>query len=359
MSADLLLLTRYGPLGASSRVRFYQYIPSLEAAGLRVEVRAMLSDSYVSARHSNRWRTASAAATGYARRALQLARLPSRGILWVEYELLPWLPYRIERALYESGRRVIVEYDDAVFHRYGLNGSAIVRRWLGDKIERVMAAATVVIVGNDYLAAQAQAAGARRVEIVPSVIDLARYRQRTTFGVDRFVIGWVGSGSTTPYLTTIEPALRQLVQEAPEMNFHNVGGTQWRPSGIPVTTVPWRLDTEVDAMQAFDVGVMPLPDDPWTRGKCGYKLIQYMGCGLPVVASPVGVNTRIVEHGRTGFLASSTAEWHDALRALARSPKLRQSMGHAGFDKVRSAYDLSVTAPRIVALMRDIASGRG
>jgi len=352
MSSDVVLLARYGPRGASSRVRMYQYLPALEAAGVRVETCAMFSDAYVAARHGGRAATAASAAAAFVRRAAQLARLHPKAALWVEYEILPWLPFAAERAFYSAPRPVVVEYDDAIFHRYDQSRSALVRRWLGDKISRIMRAATVVIAGNDYLARYARDAGAAHVEIVPSVIDLSRYRQRDANDGARFVVGWVGSGSTTPYLREIEPALRAMRESCPRLAFRSVGGTAWSPAGIAVETLPWSLDTEVDAMLGFDVGVMPLPDEPWTRGKCGYKLIQYMGCGLPVVASPVGVNASIVEHGRTGFLASSTAEWTSALRSLAGSVELRAAMGRAGLEKVRRDYDLAVTAPRIASLMR-------
>ncbi|MEP7275439.1 MAG: glycosyltransferase family 4 protein [Betaproteobacteria bacterium] len=349
MSADIVLLSRYEDQGASSRVRSYQYLPALEAAGLRVERRAMFANRYVAARHRDRGATVSASIAGYVRRARQLTGLPRNAVLWIEYELLPWLPFGVERAFYASRRPVVVDYDDAVFHRYGLHRSARVRHWLGDKIERIMRAATIVVAGNDYLAQHARAAGARHVEVLPSVVDLARYRQKQEFDASAFTVGWIGSPSTTPFLKAIEPALHDA-RDIPGLSLRIVGGAPWTPANIAVTAVPWSGDTEVDAMQSFDVGVMPLPDDPWARGKCGYKLIQYMGCALPVIASPVGANATIVEHGRTGFLASSQAEWSEALRALAGSPALRRTMGAAGFDKARREYDLAVTEPRLVAL---------
>jgi len=354
-SAEVVLLTRYGTLGASSRLRCYQFLPALERAGFCVTRRPMFSNAYVAARYRNRALAFAFALSGYARRLLQMLRLRPDAALWIEYEMLPWLPFAVERAIYDADRPVIVEYDDAIFHRYDRHPNELVRRWLGDKIDRIMRAATVVVTGNDYLAEHARHAGARRVEVIPTVIDTSRYRQKLSFPADAFVVGWIGSGSTVQYLKALEPALRALA-DIPGFGVTNVGGPAWRPGGLPVCNVPWTEATEIEAMLAFDVGIMPLPDDPWTRGKCGYKLIQYMGCGLPVVASPVGVNNSIVEPGRNGFLATSHAEWSDALRKLAVNPQLRADMGARGHAKVAREYSLEAATPTWMRLFEDLLS---
>jgi hypothetical protein len=122
--------------------------------------------------------------------------------------------------------------------------------------------------------------------------------------------------------------------------------------------LPWAEDTEVTLIQSMDIGVMPLPDTPWTRGKCGYKLIQYMACGLPVVASPVGVNRDIVEHGVNGFLAESDDEWRAAVDALLNDADLRRRMGAAGRKKVEEQYSLQVWGPRVAQMLRSVAEGQ-
>jgi glycosyltransferase involved in cell wall biosynthesis len=352
--ADILLLSRYERLGASRRVRSYQFLDALAAAGIAVEVCPLFDDDYVRARHSESGVPVGNVLAAFARRVRDALSHRSAKVLWVEYELLPWLPFAFERALLGGGRPLVVDYDDAIFHRYDGHGSGIVRALLGRKIDRLMARADVVIAGNDYLATRAREAGARRVEVLPSVIDLARYRQKEAAAArPGFRVGWIGSPSTTPYLCSLEPTFRGL-SEVPGLAVVNIGGTPWRPAGIDVENLPWAEDTEVRDMLAFDVGVMPLPDDPWARGKCGFKLIQYMGCALPVVASPVGANAQIVLHGRTGFLATTPEEWAQALRALAADPALRTRMGAAGFERCRTHYSLEVAAPRLVALFRDV-----
>jgi glycosyltransferase involved in cell wall biosynthesis len=126
--------------------------------------------------------------------------------------------------------------------------------------------------------------------------------------------------------------------------------------GVAKDVLPWSEDSEVAQIQSFDVGIMPLPDGPFEQGKCGYKLIQYMACGLPVVASPVGVNTRIVEQGTTGFQASTDTEWVEALVKLAQDAGMRAALGKAGRTKVEQEYSLQVTAPRLLQIISEAAS---
>ena len=359
MRSDLLMLSRYGPLGASSRLRSYQYLDALRATGITVEVHPLFDDAYVAARNRGLGSPPIASiVTGYLKRLAVTPALRQARAIWIEYELLPWLPFAFERWLYHR-QPTIVDYDDAIFHRYELHRWSPVRSLLGRKIDRIMAAASVVVAGNDYLAERARRAGARRVETIPTVIDLARYRQKEgARDGDRLTIGWVGSRSTIAYLRALEPVLRTSVPGT-KFRLVNVGGTPWSSPDLEIENVPWSEASEVAAMIGFDVGVMPLPDEPWTRGKCGYKLIQYMGCALPTIASPVGVNASIVEHGKTGLLASSTDEWRSALQALASSSELRTSMGRVGYARVRDRYSLEITAPKLVDLVLSVlANGR-
>ena len=355
--SDVLLLSRYDRLGASSRIRSYQFLPALAAQGIEVTVCPLFDDAFLHARHAGRRLAWSHIASMYLGRIKDMLARRRESVLWVEYELLPWLPFAFERVLLAGGRPVVIDYDDAIFHRYDQHGSAIVRRMLGRKIDRLMHRATLVIAGNDYLASRARLAGASRVEIVPSVIDLAGYRQKADDGSAELVVGWIGSPSTVHYLRSLEPALRALAGMLP-MRLVNVGGAAWTPSGFPVDNLAWSEATEVERMLQFDVGVMPLADDPWSRGKCGFKLIQYMGCALPVVASPVGANATIVEDGVTGFHATTSDEWTRALATLARSIPLRRAMGRAGFARLKKHYTLDVAAPKLARIFTDIIPGR-
>ncbi|HVE50489.1 MAG TPA: glycosyltransferase family 4 protein [Casimicrobiaceae bacterium] len=353
---DVVLLSRYERLGASSRLRSYQYLPALRAHGLGVKVCAMLDDAYLRARHQGS-RPLLRVLDAYRRRLRDLIGSRGAPILWVEYEALPWLPFFVERMLIDRRARLLIDYDDAIFHRYDAHANVLVRAMLGRKIDRLMRLADVVVAGNEYLAARARDAGCRRVEVIPTVIDLARYRQKIVVDSKPLIVGWIGSPSTTHYLRELENAFRDVADQR-ALCIMNVGGEHWTPQGLDVDNVAWSEDGEIDAMLRFDVGVMPLDDNPWSRGKCGLKLIQYMGCGLPTIASPVGANLSIVQEGRTGIFARSNDEWTSAIGRLADDVKLRGEMGRAGFERVREHYSLDVTAPKVVALVVELLQRR-
>ena len=349
----ILLLSRYGRLGASSRVRSYQYLPYLREEGVDVTTAPLLGDGYIERLYDGRRQNAASIKAAYGRRLRQLATSSRFDQLWVEYELFPWVPAWFEGFLARLGVPYVADYDDPVFHRYDSHHIPLVRSLLGTKIDRVMRGAALVIVGSDYLGAHARRAGAGRVEHLPTVVDLSRYRVATDTGAGPYTIGWIGSPLTARYLLLVREALAEVCSKR-SARVTLVGAGVPTLDSVPIDARPWSEATEVAELQRFDVGIMPLPDGPWERGKCGYKLVQYMACGRPVVASPVGASAQIVEHGVNGLLASTSADWVSALRAL-RDPALRARMGAAGRAKVEREYCLQVTAPRLAALLRSCA----
>jgi len=219
----------------------------------------------------------------------------------------------------------------------------------------VMAASDLVMAGNPYLADHAQRAGSTRVEIVPTVIDLDAYEVRAEVAdKDALCVGWIGTPQTWQALAhPVHKVLDPVLTEQSALFLAIGAGMQPETTGT-FKILPWSEDTEVSLIQSMDIGVMPLPDTPWTRGKCGYKLIQYMACGVPVVASPVGVNRDIVEHGVNGFLAESDEEWRTAVETLLNDADLRYRMGVAGRKKVEEQYSLQVWGPRVAQMLRSI-----
>jgi glycosyltransferase involved in cell wall biosynthesis len=352
----VLLLSRYPRGGASSRLRFYQYIPSLAARGIDVTTAPLFPEGYVEARYAGHRPHRATVLKWWGQRMRRLVSARSFDVLWVEGEFLPWCPAPVERLLRPSGVPYVADYDDAIFHGYDLHRSPAVRRLLGTKIDTVMRDAAVVVAGNGYVRDRALDAGARRVEVVPTVVDLARYPSRDAGPGEPFTIGWIGTPVTARFLNEIAASLLELVRSRDVRIV--VVGSDFSYPGLPIVTRPWSEDTEAAEIATFDVGVMPLPDGPVERGKSGYKLIQYMASGLPVVASPVGVNADIVEHGQDGFLARTPQEWTESLLRLVDDPSLAREMGRRGRDKVEKEYCLSVTAPRLEGLLRDAADRR-
>ena len=354
---DVLLLSRYASRGASSRIRMYQYVPALADAGIVVTPAPLLAGDDLSRRQ----------ATGrypwprlWAAIRARLAAVGTRrryDVLWIEYELMPFLPALLEHLLLRGGPPCVVEYDDAVFHRYDRHRSALVRALLGAKIDRLMRGASVVVAGNAYLADRARTAGARDVTIIPSVVDLERYPVAPPRAGGPVVIGWIGSPSTAPALDAVAPALARVCAGG-RARVVLVGVTPRRRAWpFPCEERPWVEGGEAADIGGFDIGIMPLADDPWSRGKCGFKLVQYLACARPAVASPIGVNPEIVIDGETGLLASTGDEWVAALGRLVDDAALRARLGAAGRAHVEAHYALQRTAPLVAEVLRRAARG--
>src|SRR5262245_12726745 len=195
----ILLLTRYDRLGASSRLRSLQYIPYLREQGIDVSASPFLSSEYVKTLYRGR-RSAGRVLGGLARRLRALVGMRKFDLIWMEKELLPWLPYGLERLALRDQIPLVADYDDATFHRYDLNSNPFVRTILGMKMARLMARAGLVTVGNEYLGEYARRAGAKRVEIVPTAVDLPRYPPGRSEQGGTITIGWIGTPSTSKYL---------------------------------------------------------------------------------------------------------------------------------------------------------------
>ena len=355
----VLALTRYGRRGASSRLRFGQLLPGLAARGIEITLAPLLDDAFLERRYAGRGARPLAVGAAYARRAGRLLGGRAWDVVWLEKEAFPWLPGPIERLLARYRAPYVVDLDDAWFHRYDRHAARSVRGLLSGKLDGIMRHASVVAAGNAYIAERARHAGARRVEIVPTVVDLARYPVATARApAAPFTIGWIGTPLTASYLGAIEAPLRTVAASGPS-RFVAVGAGPLELSGIDWTAPAWSEESEAAEIATFDCGVMPLPDSEWERGKCGYKLLQYMACGKPVVASPVGVNRGIVVDGENGFLADDGAAWTRALSRLRDEPSLRAAMGTAGRRRVEADYTLDVVLPRVEELLRFAARTSG
>jgi glycosyltransferase involved in cell wall biosynthesis len=349
----VLLLSRYDKLSASTRQRFLQYLPLMEQQNIHTDVSSLFSDEYLLALYSgkSRW---SLIFSAYWKRIKTLFKARSYDLIWIQMEIFPYVPAFAERLLRFLGVVYIVDYDDAIYHNYDKNPHWLIRALLGKKIDVIMRFSKMVIVGNEYLYGKAQSSGANRIELIPTVVNLNRYTAVQSTNNKPMVIGWIGSPSTSKYLLTISSIYKSLLSEF-DVRFVAVGGNQETLKGLPIEVLPWSEETEVQLIKSFDIGIMPLTDSPWERGKCGYKLIQYMACGLPVVASPVGINKQIVENARNGLLAKEPYEWEQALRKLLNDKNLRQSMGKNGRERVEKIYSLQVQSVKLAKIIREHA----
>lgn len=352
----VLVLTKYGSLGASSRMRFLQYLPWLQQAGVEVTVQPLLSDELLVARYQRGAFGLWPVLRAYADRLLALRECRHFDLVWIEKEALPWFPVWIERWLLRRAPYDL-DFDDAIFHNYDLHRFAWVRRVYGRRIDHLMEGARLVIAGNHYLADRARAAGARRVEVIPTVVDLARYPAKQAYAVTaKPRIVWIGSPTTVQYLLELAEPLAALALRQP-FTLRVIGGGTVTMPGVDVESLPWSEDTEASVIAECDVGIMPLRDTPWEQGKCAYKLIQYMACGLPTVASPIGANCDVVIEGETGFFADTAYAWVEKMELLLGDVALRQHMGQAGRARVEARYCVQQTAPKLVQFLTE-ASGQ-
>jgi glycosyltransferase involved in cell wall biosynthesis len=328
----ILMLPRYTVRGASSRYRFWQYVPGLRSAGHEVDIKPLMSDGYLTELYGTGRRGWQWLARGYAARFLDALRAGRYDAVLCEHEVFPFLPASAEMIFSKRNARFILDYDDAPHCKY--------ERWpmLRKKIGRLMAAAETVVVGNDELASYARKF-TPHVTVIPTVVNLAAYpNHQSAVPSSKIRIAWIGTPMTANYLKPLIPELERLQKNHRQVVFRFIGAGSFAPKGLRIESWEWSAATEGQLLSECDIGIMPLSDTEFTRGKCGLKLIQYMACGLPVVASPVGVNQKIVEENRNGFLAADAGEWFEKLEALVENADLRKRLGEAGRRKVAAQY---------------------
>lgn len=343
----ILYFTKYSRNAGSSRLRSYQYFPWLEKADRKVEVSPLFSETYLQQLYAGK-STTKEALKGYFKRLIKLFSLGKYDHIVIEKELFPYLPAFAEWFLQKRKVAFITDYDDAIFHNYDQSTQPVIRKVLENKIAHVMRYSAQVVVGNGYLAEYAQRAGAKKIEIIPTVIDLERYPQKKDSGnTSVFVWGWIGTKSTfEKHLVPHKNGIIQFLQENPDSEFHIIGIPENQNWHERVKWIPWREDTEITSIQKLDVGIMPLQDSLWEKGKCAYKLIQYAACGIPGIASDVGMNKEITIPEKTGYLATTDEDWIKHLLDLKNNPSKRQEMGENARKLVEEKYCLQVTAKK-------------
>ena len=270
-------------------------------------------------------------------------------------------PPVFERLIYQTGTPFVFDFDDAVFERYvsPSNGYLSYLKFPG-KTRTVCRLAAHVMAGNEYLADFARRVN-ERVTVIPTTVDTEKYTVEPRAANDVPVIGWTGSYSTAQHLLTLAGALRRLA-ERERFRLRLVGAPGMSLSalaGVETEVLPWRSETEVADLRPFDIGVMPLPEDRWSRGKCGMKALQYMGLAIPTVCSPVGVNSDIIRDGANGLLAATEDEWVEKLGLLLRAPDLRARLGQAGRATVEEKYSAAVQAPRVFEIITSVVNSKG
>lgn len=347
----VLVLTRYSRLGASSRYRMFQYLPLLKKNCWQIEVHCLLGDNYINALYGKTSFPYLELIKSYLERIWLLLRKEKYDLIWLQQEALPWIPSFVEKFLLSGKIPIVVDYDDAFFHRYDQHKNLFIKFFLRKKINRIMEISSAVVVCNNYLAQRAKDSKAKSVELLPTVVDLDLYKIKTPNAKEIFTIGWVGSPHTAKYLDAIKPILTELIKDE-NVKVSILGSGKYDLPGAQF--IDWNEETEIENIRTFDVGIMPLDNTSWERGKCGFKLIQYMACGIPVIASPIEINAKIVNHRVNGFLAETLDGWKEYFKLLKDNVKLREEMGLQGRKTVEENYTLEVNTPKLINILKSV-----
>jgi glycosyltransferase involved in cell wall biosynthesis len=351
----LLFLTRYTEQAASTRQRFLQYLSYYERAEYTCRVEPLFGAYYLQAYNAGQSISKMAVIRDYIRRIRTVLAIGSDTLVVIHLELLPYIPNWLERWLRYRNIPFVVDHDDAFFHNYDLHRQPIVRWLFSNKLRVLARLADHVITGSPYLTTYFQQAGGQVTEI-PTSINLDDYPPNPATTDSPFVIGWIGSRSTSQQLLTVADALIQFVTDYPSASVQLIGFDQAVYSQIVhprIRVVDWAMNQDNALLQPITVGIMPLPDEPFTRGKCGFKLIQYMAAGKPFIATPLEANVKI-DRNRENLFARSAQDWYNALKQVADDRAHYAAVGRRNRQIVVDYYSITANASVYISVFEQI-----
>jgi glycosyltransferase involved in cell wall biosynthesis len=354
-AAHILFLVPYPMKHApSQRFRVELFLPELDKAGITYKVQSFLDEQTWDVLYKGGGFVSKAwgVIKGFARRwKIVLTGLSGFDFVFIHREAAPigppvfeWLISKIFR------KKIIYDFDDAIWIPNTSKENKLVS-WIKAcwKVKYICTWADKVVGGNDYLCEYARSFNKQVVKIPTCVDTVNGHNRLKDQHTDKMIVGWTGSHSTMKFLDEIVPVLEEL-QAKYEFEFVVISN---KPPAFELPLlrfIPWKEETETEDLLQLNIGVMPLEKDPWCEGKCGFKLIQYLALGIPAVASPVGVNTLIVEQGKTGFLCEVKEEWSKSLAFLIEQEDKRTLMGKLGRNKIENEYSISSQSVKFAAL---------
>ena len=342
------------PSGRGETARLLVLVPSLSTASFRYRLEPLLAYLEGVGVEAEVAPLGRGVGGGLARYLGYLAAGAYDGV-YLQRKLLDRVQWWVLR---KRAKKLIFDFDDAVMYHHQIDEAGRPHQSREDRFRRVVGEADVVIAGNSYLEELARpwAADVRRM---PTPVDTDRFRPRGEPPGEPPVVGWVGSRSTTRYLKPLRGVFAELRMRRPGLVVRIIADRfpLWMEEA-DLETGPWRAEREVAEIGSFTVGLMPLADDVWTRGKCAFKILQYGACGVPAVASPVGMNVEAVEPDVTGRFAASPEEWVEAIVSIVADPEGRRRMGEAARAKMEAEYSVKLWGPRWAAWILEALTGR-
>ncbi|MDP1853072.1 MAG: glycosyltransferase family 4 protein [Candidatus Omnitrophota bacterium] len=340
INTKILFIVPYPTQGPSNRFRVEQYLPYLKEAGIDFTLRPFYNSSIyrILYKKGNYFKNAVFLIFFTLRRIKDIFASRLYDVTFIHREAFPSLGYLFEVFFRLFSKKLVYDFDDAVF----LKKPA--------KTRKTIEISDYVIAGNSFLKGYA-AKHNSNVAVIPTCIDTDRYKPRPrVVNNDKLVIGWIGTSFTSIYLDLLRDVFREIARRYKNVEFRIIGANFLEP-GIPLVSREWSLSTEIEDLQGFDIGIMPLFDDDWAKGKCAFKIIQYMAVGIPTVASKVGMNIDVIEDGVNGFLVSDKKGWLDRLVFLIDNADIREKLGRAGRMVAETKYSVKANAPILLELL--------
>lgn len=342
---------------ASSRVRAYQCLPYLREKEIKCKVIFYIatwqSKKVINAQEISLFIKLCGKIYSFLKTVIFIILAPQYDILFIQRVLLP---LSLQKIILLLNKKIIFDFDDAIYladreRKPFLNSNKFLKRF-----QYILKKSNCVIVSNDELKKVASEFNSNVVRL-PTSVDTQRLTPKTARNCNRrVVVGWIGSPETTKYIEPLKGPLELLAEKFPFLTIQLVGGIPLLGWKVNMSVKQWSLKEEINLLKSFDIGIMPLTDDEWSKAKAGYKLLQYMAVGIPCVASPVGVNCELIQDGINGFLASSQEEWSEKLDILLKNSDLRLKMGLAGRKMVEQFYSYEVMAPRLLKVFNNLYS---
>jgi len=353
----ILFIVPYPTLGPSNRFRVEQYLPYLKKEGHTCFLRPFYNDALYNVLHKKGYYLKKIFILFFLtfRRITDVFMANHCDIIFIHREAFPLGGIIFEYFFKMTGRKIIYDFDDSLFLPNPSSPNRFINVFkVPAKIKRIIQMSDGVIAGNSFLRDYALNYSTK-FYILPTPIDTEKYVPLTSKPYNkRIVIGWIGSSTTLKYLKLLKNVFSGLSRRYPNVLFLVVGKDFKGYEYLNIEFKEWSLDSELSSLQSFDIGIMPLTDDYWSRGKCAFKAIQYMSVGIPVVASDVGMNKEVIQNGINGFLVTSEEEWIGKLKLLIENANLRKEMGIAGRKIVEEKYSLKVNAPKLLAIIEKV-----
>ncbi len=345
----VLFLTQTDVDGPASRYRVYQYLDCLKEQGVEWTLSpGVAKNHYLKVYSGNHpLRKFAALVRVFFKRLKDVLRAPGYDIVFLQREILPQVFPVIEKMIMKRNKNLVFDFDDAIFLVPAQRHSFIYKFRFRENISEIIKGSSYIIAGNEYLREYAGRFSSN-VCVIPTCVDTDRFRIREKLIGDneQIVIGWIGTEHSLIYLKNIEGVFKELSRKF-NICLHVIGGRDFALNGVKVVNKKWDINTEVADLYELDIGVAPLLDDGWGRGKCGLKALQYMSCGIPVVCSDAGVYKQMIKEGENGFLAANDNEWVKKLTRLIRDERLREKIALRARTTVEEKYSLKTNALKL------------